>query len=146
MGKGNSVPPGGDRASIFDHRIGRRDLLKGAGALGVAGLTVPWLSAANALAGVRSVSKGIPIKHVVVDVQENRSFDHYYGFAPFAGKYGVPSGYSQPDGSGGVIAPHHLTSGSTVDIAHTWTAMHREYDGGKMDGFYKANGGIAVHV
>ena len=47
-------------------------------------------------------SGGIPIKHVIVDCQENRSFDHYYGFAPFAGRYGVPAGYSQPDGQGGV--------------------------------------------
>jgi len=140
MGKGNSVPPGGDRASIFDHRIGRRDLLKGAGALGVAGLTVPWLSAANALAGVGSVSKGIPIKHVVVDMQENRSFDHYFGFAPFAGAYGVPSGYSQPDGSGGVVKPYHFSSLATPDIGHSWGAMHRQYDSGKMDGFYTTDG------
>lgn len=140
MGKGNSVPPGGDRASIFDHRIGRRDLLKGAGALGVAGLTVPWLSAANALAGVGSVSEGIPIKHVVVDMQENRSFDHYFGFAPFAGAYGVPSGYSQPDGSGGVVKPYHFSSLATPDIGHSWGAMHRQYDSGKMDGFYTTDG------
>src|SRR6266853_6582315 len=75
MTKPNSVSPGGVQASIFDHRIGRRDLLKGAGALGVAGLTMPWLSAARALAGAASASSGIPIKHVVVDMQENRSFD-----------------------------------------------------------------------
>jgi phospholipase C len=131
---------GGNRPSIFDHRIGRRDVLKGAGALGVAGLAMPWLSAARALAGAGSPSQGIRIKHVVVDVQENRSFDHYYGFAPFAGAYGVPAGYSQPDGSGGVVKPYHFTSLSTPDIGHSWGAMHAEYDGGKMDGFYTTDG------
>jgi phospholipase C len=140
MRKGKSVPPGGDKATIFDHRIGRRDLLKGAGALGLAGLTVPWLSAARALAGAGNVSNGIPIKHVVVDMQENRSFDHYYGFAPFVGAYGVPSRYSQPDGNGGVVKPYHFTSLATPDIGHSWGAMHTEYDGGKMDGFYTTDG------
>src|SRR5258708_9386186 len=94
---------GGNRPSIFDHRIGRRDVLKGAGALGGAGLAMPWLSAARALAGSGGLSGGIPIKHVGVDMQENRSFDHYYGFAPFAGAYGGPSGYSHPDGRVSVV-------------------------------------------
>jgi phospholipase C len=133
-------------------RIARRDFLKGAGALGLAGLAWP-LAACGPMAGRPQAALSIPptvrpgatpIKHVIVDVQENRSFDHYYGFAPFAGLYGVPSSYSQPDGSGGVVTPHHLTSGSTADIAHTWAAMHRAYDSGKMDGFYKANGVIAL--
>jgi phospholipase C len=131
---------GGNRPSIFDHRIGRRDVLKAAGALGVGGLAMPWLSAARALAEGGSASQGIPIKHVVVDMQENRSFDHYYGFAPFAGAYGVPSGYSQPDGNGGIVKPYHFTSLSTPDIGHSWGAMHAEYDGGKMDGFYTTDG------
>lgn len=64
---------------------------------------------------------------MIVDVQENRSFDHNYGFAPFASSYGVPAGYTQPDGNGGLVAPHHLASLSTTDIGHTWTAMHGVY-------------------
>ena len=115
--------------------IGRRTFLKGAGALGVAGLAGPLLSRVPTLA-----SDGIPIKHIVVDMQENRSFDHYFGFAPFAGAFGVPPGYSQPDGQGGTVIPHHFTSLSTPDIGHSWSAMHREYDGGKMDGFYTTDG------
>jgi phospholipase C len=128
----------GKMTSIFDRQIGRRDLLKGAGALGVAGLTTPLFSAAKALAG--GPSKGNPIKHVVVDMQENRSFDHYYGFAPFVGGSGVPAGYSQPDGHGGIVKPYHFTSLSTPDIGHSWGAMHAEYDGGAMDGFYTTDG------
>jgi phospholipase C len=127
-------------SSIFKQRIGRRDLFKGAGVLGVASLAAPLLSAAEALASAGSRPRTIPIKHVVVDMQENRSFDHYYGFAPFAGAYGVPSGYSQPDGNGGSIAPYHFTSLSTPDIGHGWNAMHGEYDGGAMNGFYTTDG------
>src|SRR5216683_1994284 len=115
--------------------IGRRTFLKGAGALGVAGLAGPLLSRVPTLA-----SSGIPINHIVVDMQENRSFDHYFGFAPFAGSFGVPPGYSQPDGHGGTVAPYRFTSLSTPDIGHSWNAMHNEYDGGKMDGFYTTDG------
>ena len=117
--------------------IGRRTLLKGAGALGLAGLAEPWLSAIEAMAGKRPAS---PIKHVIVDMQENRSFDHYYGYAPWAGSFGVPAGYSQPDGNGGYVTPYHFTSLSTPDIGHSWTATHREWDGGQMDGFYTTDG------
>src|SRR6266851_3177114 len=115
--------------------IGRRTFLKGAGALGVAGLAGPLLSRVPTLA-----SGGIPINHIVVDMQENRSFDHYFGFAPFAGSFGVPPGYSQPDGHGGTVAPYRFTSLSTPDIGHSWSAMHHEYDGGTMDGFYTTDG------
>lgn len=91
-----------------------------------------------------SPSSRFPIRHVIVDVQENRSFDHYYGFAPFAGSHGVPAGYGQPDGSGGSIKPHHLTSLSTADISHTWSAIHGEFNQGAMDGFYKRDGPDAL--
>jgi phospholipase C len=80
------------------------------------------------------------VEHVIVDCQENRSFDHYYGYAPFAGRYGVPAGYSQPNGQGGFVAPYHFTSLSTPDIGHSWAAMHGEYGGGAMDGFYTTDG------
>lgn len=120
----------------FQHRINRRDLLKGAGAVGLAAATTPLLSVVEAAAA----KKPIPIEHVIVDMQENRSFDTYYGFAPWAGSFGVPAGYSQPDGNGGLVKPYPFTSLSTPDIGHSWTATHKEYDGGRMDGFYTTDG------
>jgi phospholipase C len=129
-------------------RIDRRDFLKGVGALGLAGLSTPLVgcdltsgSGPRASPSIRPTgrSSSTPIKHVIVDVQENRSFDHYFGFAPFAGSYGPPSSYAVPDGHGGLVVPHHLTSRSTTDIGHDWVAMHLTYNGGKMDGFYKTN-------
>ena len=40
-----------------------------------------------------------PVDHLVISCQENRSFDHYFGYAlqVQALGYGPPSGYSQPD-------------------------------------------------
>ncbi|TME05938.1 MAG: twin-arginine translocation signal domain-containing protein [Chloroflexi bacterium] len=117
-------------------RFDRRTFLKGAGALGLASLVTPVVPGAAA-----SFLKGRnPLQHVIVDLQENRSFDHYYGFASFAGKAGVPPGYTQPNGSGGTVAPYHFTSLTTPDIGHNWSATHAEYDRGAMDGFYTTDG------
>src|SRR3954469_18187491 len=118
------------------NRIHRRRFLKGVGALGASCAASPFV------AGAASVTRPRPnpIQHVIVDMQENRSFDHYYGFAPWAGRYGVPNNYSQPNGAGGIVKPYHFTSLSTPDIGHSWNEMHAEYHGGAMDGFYTTNG------
>ncbi len=116
--------------------IDRRTFLKGAGALGLASLVTPVMPGAAA----SFLKARNPIQHIIVDLQENRSFDHYYGFAPFVRPYGVPDGYTQPDGNHETIAPYHFTSLSTPDIGHNWSATHAEYDGGAMDGFYTTDG------
>jgi phospholipase C len=118
--------------------LSRRDFLTSTGLLGLGALAGPLLPAARASA--QSSSGTGPIQHVIVSCQENRSFDHYFGFAPFVGQYGVPAGYSQPDGSGGSVTPFEFTDLSTPDIPHGWTAMHDEYNAGAMDGFYTTGG------
>jgi phospholipase C len=84
-----------------------------------------------------------PIDHIVVDMQENRSFDHYFGYAPQVqdAGFGPPAGYTQPDGAGGTIAPYRFTDLETPDIPHHWSAVHDQWNGGLMDGFY-TNAGI----
>ncbi len=77
---------------------------------------------------------------MIIACQENRSFDHYYGFAPFVGRYGIPPGYSQPNGVGGTVSPYHFTILTPPDIGHSWTATHQEWDQGRMDGFYATDG------
>jgi len=116
--------------------IDRRTFLKAAGALGLAGLAAPVIPGLAAT----FVKRRNPIQHIIIDLQENRSFDHYYGFAPFASQFGIPAGYSQPDGAGGSVAPYHFTSLSTPDIGHSWTATHREFHDGAMDGFFTTDG------
>ena len=43
-----------------------------------------------------------PIRHLVISCQENRSFDHYFGYAHQVQRkgYGPPPGFSQPDMAG----------------------------------------------
>ena len=71
-------------------RTDRRTFLKGAGLALAAGAAGSELT--PVIARAASQRGAIPLKHVIVDCQENRSFDHYYGFAPFAGRFGVPAG------------------------------------------------------
>jgi phospholipase C len=124
----------------------RRGFLKGAGSLAL-GATLGGLAApASATSGGarRGRRATFPIEHVVIDCQENRSFDHYYGYAPWVGEYGVPAGFSQPDGHGGKVRPFHLNSTSSPDVGHSWDAIHREWDFGRMDGFFTTDGRQAM--
>ncbi len=120
----------------------RRHFLKNLSYLGAAGLALPSADAQSR--GTRDAPKTIPVEHVLISVNENRSFDHYYGYAPFVGGYGVPPGYSQPDGSGRRVVPIPFSSTSTPNPAHDWGTIHSEWDNGRMDGFYTANGPTAM--
>jgi phospholipase C len=84
--------------------VTRREFLEKAGAAGlaVAGGTL-WATAPAAAQARRVAKVDSPIEHLVIACQENRSFEHYYGYAPLvqAAGYGPPPGYFQPDSSGG---------------------------------------------
>jgi len=70
-----------------------------------------------------------PIKHVVVVMMENRSFDHMFGLFP--GADGVSVGWDD-----GVKRPlTRLTAQRIPDLPHCWQCAVASYDGGKMDGF-----------
>jgi len=86
----------------------------------------------------------IPIQHVVVLMQENRSFDSYVGQLQFQGQpeaAGEPLGAGNPNPIGGApIAAYHKTNYCEVaDLAHGWTAAHQEWNNGAMNGFTAAN-------
>jgi phospholipase C len=126
---------------VFVDPLTRRSLLKRAGTVGIAVLGGTLWRTAPAAARARRVAKvDTPIRHLVIACQENRSFDHYYGFASQvqAKGYGPPAGYYQPDSSGGKHYPFEFTSLSTPDPPHGWSAVHQQYDNGKMDGFWQA--------
>jgi phospholipase C len=117
----------------------RRTFLRKTGAAGVAVLGGTLWASAPAAARARRVGKRKSrIRHLVVSCQENRSFDHYFGYARQvqARGLGPPAGYTQPDASGAPHAPFEFTELSTPDPPHSWSAVHEQYDGGKMDGFY----------
>jgi phospholipase C len=119
--------------------VTRRTFVKRTAAAGVAiaGGTL-WATAPAAARARRFGKRKTPIEHLVISCQENRSFDHYFGYAPQvqAAGYGPPPGYTQPDAAGVGHAPFELTALRSVDPPHGWNDVHAQYNGGAMDGFY----------
>ncbi len=81
------------------------------------------------------------IKHVVWIIQENHSFDNYFG--TFPGADGIPpqTCLQKMPGSKACVKPFHMTIDEPpCDISHFWNAAHAAYDNGRMDGFVWAEG------
>lgn len=81
----------------------------------------------------------LPIRHVIVIMRENRSFDHLFGKLHDVGNpeiEGVPNTYQNLDLSGNIVRPFHLsTTCLGADPDHQWGAMHLGINGGAMTGF-----------
>ncbi len=95
-----------------------------------------------ALAGCGASAASDPdiqkIKHVVIIMQENRSFDSYFGTYPGADgipmRDGVPTA-CVPNPAGGCVRPYHDTSDLNSGGPHSNKDATADIDGGKMDGF-----------
>jgi len=113
------------------------------------------ISIARALEIPASRRKGTieDVEHIVVLMQENRSFDHYFGALKGVRGFGDPrpvnltSGHSvwyQPNGSGYVL-PFHPTAPDLglqflEDLAHDWTSTHVAWNAGQYDQWVPSKG------
>jgi phospholipase C len=79
------------------------------------------------------------LQHLIFIVQENRSFDHYFGTFPGADgipmKHGVPSVCIPDPALGRCDRPYHSTSLVNIGGPHAQVDSIRDVAGGKMDGF-----------
>ena len=111
------------------------------------------VAAAACTGGTTSTATGVgdtappgadKLEHLIFIVQENRSFDHYFGTYP--GANGIPT---NPDGSFAVCIPDtyqedkcvkpYVTRSIEFDGGpHDHSSAVTDIDGGKMDGFIKA--------
>lgn len=74
------------------------------------------------------------IDHFVFILQENRSFDSYFGTYP--GVDGIPDRVCLKNPAGGpCVAPYHDTSAINRGAPHDLTNAMAAIDGGRMDGF-----------
>ena len=89
----------------------------------------------SSLATLSSSPQGIhKIQHVIVIVQENRSFDSYFG--TFPGADGIPKGVCVPDSlNGGCVKPYVDHADSNNGGPHQDPNSTADIDHGKMDGF-----------
>jgi phospholipase C len=81
------------------------------------------------------------IKHVIVVMQENRSFDSYFGTYPGAAgipmSNGVPTVCVPNPTGGGCTMPYHDVADINGGGPHGEANAVADVDGGKMDGFVK---------
>src|SRR6202045_1527871 len=131
------------------HKVTRRQLLKLGTATAVAELASLGLHGCGAASpSVPSVcSKLSEIEHVVILIQENRSFDHYFGSYRGVRGFSDPSlAFQQPDPANitsppvGSLLPFHLdtpttNAACTPDITHDWVPQHQSWNNGAMNGF-----------
>ncbi len=135
----------------------RRLLGSAAGAMGGAAalaLLPPSVQKAVAAGPARGGSLA-DIEHVVMLMQENRSFDHYFG--TLSGVRGFGDGdaltlstgrsvFHQPDevNPDGYLLPFHLDTRSTSaqaipSTSHAWSVQHQAWNGGRMDQWLPAH-------
>jgi len=127
----------------------RREVLRAAAAAGALAFEADPLIR-RALASAPRSGQLTDIEHVIILIQENRSFDHYFGTLPGVRGFGdeVPrKAYYQPGypapGFDGHLLPFHLeTNGAPQcfpDITHKWVPQHLSWDRGRMKGFVEAH-------
>jgi phospholipase C len=140
--------------SIDSGRSTRRELLQAGVALGAgAAAASPLMSMTNAVAAAKQCyGKLDDIEHFVIFMQENRSFDQYFG--TFPGVVGFDDkenrqAFSQPGYTGagsvdGKLLPFHLDGKKPVgqclaDPTHNWAPQHLSRNGGKNNMFYESH-------
>jgi phospholipase C len=139
-------------------RLTRRRILWGAArmaaAAGAESILPPNVLRALAQAPPRQGSLR-DIKHIVLLMQENRSFDHYFG--TMAGVRGFEDAHAlklatgrsvfyQPDvpNPDGYLLPFHLdtrlsSAQKIPSTSHAWEVQHHAWNGGKMDQWLPAH-------
>ena len=138
--------------------VSRRQLMASAGGMVLASFALPS-ALRKIIAGAPPAAPGSArlanaavseIKHVVVLMQENRSFDHYFGAMPGVRGFGDPSVpkslFFQNDAQNPdkYLLPFHTDTHSTSaqnlpSNSHSWGPQHQSWDNGKMDGFVTAH-------
>ena len=83
------------------------------------------------------------LNHIVFFVQENRSFDNYFGMlGPYKTSLGLVNDVDGIDPNatltntrGQLVHPFHYQTVCTENLSPAWNEAHVDVDGGKMDGY-----------
>ena len=133
--------------------VDRRRFLQLAGGSAALSVLTPSIARAASLPAYRRSGSLDDVEHIVVLMQENRSFDHYFGTMRGVRGYGdphpvrLPNGapvWRQPRGKGEVLPfrPDLDDMGLAFlqDLDHEWASGHEAFAGGRYDGWVKAKG------
>src|SRR5580704_17472377 len=90
-----------------------------------------------------AIGAAIPLDHVILVMQENRTFDHYFSSLTVPGQTvdGASPNATNPDPTtpGGTVSRFHQTAYCFDNPAESWDQVHSEIDGGALDGFTTQN-------
>ncbi|GAC1688355.1 MAG: hypothetical protein NVS9B5_27600 [Terriglobales bacterium] len=94
------------------------------------------------------------LRHIIFLVQENRSFDSYFGrLGAYRVSKGLPSNIdglplnaTLYDTAGIAVHPFHFQTVCHENLSPFWNESHRDMDGGKMDGFMKTSTAVASTI
>src|SRR5258706_3370260 len=104
--------------------------------------TSPVTNTPNAPVSINLTVARLKIKHIVIIMQENRSFDHYFGTYPGADgipmQNGVPTVCLYDPKTGQCIKPFHDPNDINHGGPHGSSPAVMDIDGGKMDGFIQS--------
>jgi phospholipase C len=85
----------------------------------------------------------IPIRHVIIVMRENRTYDEYFGQLVKRGQpesEPVPATFANDN-----VKPYHETTTCVkTDPDHSWDGLHKCVNGGRMDGFVKTSGSVTM--
>jgi phospholipase C len=135
------------------HTVDRRRFLQIAG--GAATFTALSSSVARAASIAPALRTGTirDIEHIVVLMQENRSFDHYFGSLRGVRGFGDPHPVIQASGQpiwnqSGVLPFHPAAANLGLqfieDLAHDWDTTHQALDGGAYDAWVPAKSNVTM--
>ncbi|MFF9911488.1 phosphocholine-specific phospholipase C [Streptomyces sp. NPDC013457] len=134
----------------------RRVLALGGGALGAAASSLLPPSLQEAIAAGPPAGGMSAVRHVVILMQENRSFDHYFGTLRGVRGFGdrnaieLPSGtpvFEQPAALGRTVLPFPIRGAAETqkkdlqyigDLDHSWSGGAKAWHDGWMDGWVSA--------
>jgi phospholipase C len=87
------------------------------------------------------------LKHIIFFLQENRSFDSYFGMlGPYKATEGLGNDIdgldlntTLPNTNGQPVHPFHEQTVCTENLSPAWNEAHTDVDGGLMDGFMQTS-------
>ncbi len=137
--------------------VDRRRFLQLTGGSAALSLLTPSIARAASIPAYRRSGSLDDVEHIVVLMQENRSFDHYFGTMRGVRGYGEPHPaelstgapvWRQPHGKKEVLPfrPDLDDVGLAFiqDLDHEWESGHEAFNGGRYDRWIAAKGGATT--
>ena len=125
--------------------------------------TTTYTATATDASGVTTTAKAVvtlngglqkSVNHIIWIVQENRSFDSYFGkLGLYRASKGLPrevdgvendSAVTLTDLQGNPRHPFHYATECTENMSPAWNESHRDVNGGKMDGYMQTTNSVPV--